>query len=371
MATQPGVVHPDWVARETALRYAVRTMRFIRTATSDWDHSGLADAWYQKQDLPYHGHIGKPPLRIDAEAQQYLESVVRQEQPPEELGEVLLLGEEVAHANWDPHSPGPVSIIRCDPVDGTSPLAHTGQGFASVVTVESRRDSGHPWSHLGGAIVRSDGRAISWSRTSVQEHHVPFEVRGHSPDAELPAITDLGTMPSLASRAIKPEHRQIIAHSGAAVAAQSKKRRQELLRRYGSLINEAEYFDFQGGNPTAWPLCEGLLGWTIELNPTTIHDSIYLWPFKHLGGTVVDEYGNAMDILSLIEEHAGPEALEKAVPPYISYIYEESLEFIMSRRSGLALGSPTDKSPSSWMRTRPANQPSKPSAAMLKRTIRL
>jgi hypothetical protein len=333
VATVPGVVHRDWVARETALLYAARTMRFVRSETADWDHADFAGAWFQKQEFPYHGHMGKPPLVIDARAQQYLENIVRQEPQPPELGEVLLLGEEVAHADWDPHRPGRVSIIRCDPVDGTSPLAHTGQGFASVVTVESRRDSGQPWKHLGGAIVRSDGRALSWSRSSVQEHHVTLDVRVHPSAAEPPPITDIGTMPSLVSRDIDRRHRKLIAESGAAVAAQSKRRRQELLLQYASLINEAEYFDFQGGNPTAWALCKGLLGWTIELNSTTIHDSIYLWPFSSLGGRVVDHDGKVINILNLIEDHAGPDALEKAVPPYISFIYEESLEFITSHKA--------------------------------------
>jgi hypothetical protein len=325
--------HRDELARRQALRYAAYTMQFVRSETADWDHADFADAWFQQQQFTYHGHMGKQPLVIDARAQRYLENVVGQEPQAPEFGEVLLLGEEVAQPNWDPNRPGRTTIIRCDPIDGTSPLSHTGQGFASVVTVESRGDSGQSWKHLGGAIVRSDGRTISWSRRTVEEHHVRFDVRISDAAAEPPAITDLDSMPPLVSRDIDELHRKLIALSGAAVAAQSTKRRQDLLTNYSPLVSEAEYFDFQGGNPSAWQLCKGLLGWTIELNWTTIHDSIYLWPFSLLGGRVVDHDGKIMNLRSLIEAHAGPDALEKAVPPYISFVYDDSLEFINSRKS--------------------------------------
>ena len=104
------------------------------------------------------------------------------------------------------------------------------------------------------------------------------------------------------------------------------------MQQYAPLIGAAWYFDFQGGNPSAWQLCKGLMGWTIELNWTTIHDSIYLWPFNLLGGHVVNPGGKAINVLSLIEEHAGPDTIEKAVPPYIAFIYDDSLEFISSHR---------------------------------------
>lgn len=316
----------DEFARRHALRYAAHTMQFIRAKTADWDHADFADAWFQQQPVTYHGHMGKPPLVIDSLAQQYLEKIVRGDPKTHELGEVLVMGEEVAQTDWDPHRPGRITIVRCDPVDGTSPLAHTGQGFASVVTVESRRDSGQPWKHLGGAIVRSDGRALSWSRRSVEEHHV--DLRIDAADTESPRVANLDSIPQFISRDVDETHRKLIAHSGAAVAAQSTKRRQDLLQQYAPLIGEAWYFDFQGGNPSAWQLCKGLLGWTIELNWTTIHDSIYLWPFCLLGGHVVDHGGKAINVLGLIEEHAGPDALEKAVQPYIAFIYDDSLDFI-------------------------------------------
>ena len=333
MDTEPSVGHRDEIARRHALRYAACTMQFIRAETADWDHADFANAWFQQQQVTYHGHMGKPPLVIDSLAQRYLEKIVKEEPQTPELGEILFLGEEVSQADWDPHRPGRVTIIRCDPVDGTSPLAHTGQGFASVVTVESRRDSGQSWKHLGGAIVRSDGRALSWSRRTVEEHHVRFDVRIRVSEKEPPSVTDLGSIPPLLSRDIDEMHRKLIALSGAAVAAQSTKRREDLLQQYASLIGQSWYFDFQGGNPSAWQLCKGLLGWTIELNWTTIHDSIYLWPFSLLGGRIVDHGGKVINILGLIEEHAGPDSLEKAVPPYISFIYDDSLEFINTHRA--------------------------------------
>jgi hypothetical protein len=320
----------DEIARRHALRYAAHTMQFVRAQTAEWDHADFADAWFQQQPSTYHGHMGKPPLIIDGLAQRHLEKAVKSEPLTKELGELIVMGEEVAQADWDPHHPGQVSIIRCDPVDGTSPLAHTGQGFASVITVESRADSGRPWRHQGGAIVRSDGRTLSWSRRSVEEHHVDLSIR--SAEAEHPRITNLGTMPQLMSRDIGEVHRKLIAESGAAVAAQSAKRRQDLMRHFGSLIGAAWYFDFQGGNPSAWQLCKSLIGWTIELNSTTIHDSIYLLAFQQLGGRIVGLDGSRINILDLVEEHAGPDSLEKAVPPYIAYFYDDSLEFVSKHR---------------------------------------
>jgi len=330
---EPGVSHRDEFARQHALRYAACTMQFIRAETADWDHADFTAAWFQQQEVTYHGHMGKPPLVIDSLAQRHLEKVVGKELRGPVLGEVLFLGEEVSQPEWDPHSPGRVTIIRCDPVDGTSPLAHTGQGFATVVTVESRRDSGQPWKHIGGAIVRSDGRALSWSRRTVEEHHVPFDMHVPVPVGDSPIIADLDSLPQLLSRDIDEMHRKIIALSGAAVAAQSAKRRQDLLTHYAPLVADAQFFGFQGGNPSAWELCKGLLGWTIELNWTTIHDSVYLVPFTQLGGRVVDESTHSpLNILNLVEEHAGPDSLEKAVPPYIAYVYADSLEFITSHK---------------------------------------
>ena len=47
---------------------------------------------------------------------------------------------------------------------------------------------------------------------------------------------------------------------------------------------------------------------------------------------MVDHGGKAINVLGLIEEHAGPDALEKAVQPYISFIYDDSLDFINSHK---------------------------------------
>jgi hypothetical protein len=319
----------DETARNKALRCASCTMQYIRYLTNDWDHADFADAWYQHA-LTYHGHPGKPALAIDISAQTYLEKVVSLDQDSPELGKLIVLGEEVSQPEWNPSHPGRVSIIRCDPVDGTSALAHSAEGFASVVTVESRADSGQPWRHLGGAIVRSDGLTVSWSRRKVLAHHVMLDVTA-VPSASLrPVITSYSEIPRLQSVDIDETHRKILANSGAAVTAQSEKRRQQMLTRYSALIAKAEFFDFKAGNPSVWQLCKGLLGWVIEPNPTTIHDSIYLYPFVQVGGQVVDQDYRAIDILRLVEAHAGPESLEKAVPPYIAFVFDESLDFIKS-----------------------------------------
>jgi hypothetical protein len=148
-----------------------------------------------------------------------------------------------------------------------------------------------------------------------------------------PIISEYSGIPRLQSIDIDEDHRKIIAHSGAAVAAQSSKRRQQMFARYSALIAHAEFFDFKAGNPSIWQLCKGLLGWVIEPNRTTIHDSIYLYPFESLGGRVVDHDYRPIDVLRLVEEHAGPEALEKTVPPYIAYIYDDSLDFIKGNTS--------------------------------------
>jgi hypothetical protein len=320
----------DEEARQRALIYAASTMHFVRHETVYWSHTDFTESWIQQQAVTYHSHAGKHPIVIDRLAQRHFETVVAQQPPSPLLGEIIVLGEEASLSDWDPDRTGRVTIIRCDPVDGTSALAHFGEGFASVVTIESRRDSGQPWKHFGGAIVRSDGRTVSWSRRSVFQHHVVLDIRSRLLPTERPPILDLDTLPQLASRDIDEVHRKNLAMSGAAVAAQSSTRRQLLLARYGKLIVAADYFDLRAGSPSAWPLCTGLLGWTIEVNRTTIHDSIHLYPFTALGGRVVDHEYRQLNVLRIIEENAGPEALEKIFPPYIAYSDDDSLELIRS-----------------------------------------
>jgi hypothetical protein len=323
----------DEVARLKALRYAAGTMHHIRYNTLDWDHTDFTEVWFQQQAITYPSHLGKPPILIDLSAQRYLESIVAAEPPDPILGEIVVLGEEVAQPDWNPSRPGRVTIVRCDPVDGTSALAHSDDGYASVVTIESRRDSGQPWKHLAGAIVRNDGNVISWSRRAVMAHHVLLDIRvAPTPEAEL-VITNVGDgpLPRIDSRDIDEVHRKKLTMSGGAVAAQSANRRLNLIHRFSDVLGSAEYFDFKAGNPSAWQLCKGLMGWVIEPNWTTIHDSIYLWPFSYLGGHVVDHNHEPLDVLGLIEEHAGPDALAKAVPPYIGYVYEDSLAYLSGR----------------------------------------
>jgi hypothetical protein len=320
----------DELAREHALRYAACTMCFIRSATVDWDYVDFTEAPFRQQLVTYHSHPGKPPMFIDAWAQHHFEATVQEQRPAPKFGDVLILGEEASHRDWDPSRPGATTIFRCDPVDGTSALAHSGEGFATVVTVEYRRDSGHDWRHLGGAIVRGDGRSVSWSRSSVIADDLLFDLNREPNPTDRPNLTGNRGIPPFASRNIDPMHRRFWARSGAAVAAQSAKRRELLWARYAQLILEAEYFDNKAGCPSVWPLCHGLLGFVIEPNSTTIHDSVYLWPFVLLGGHVVDHNYQPVNVLDLIEEHAGPESMEKVFPPHIAYVHEESLEFIKS-----------------------------------------
>ena len=161
-------VERDELARTTALTYAASIMHFVRGKTVQFDRVEGAGEWRQQQLVTYHGHPGKPPLNIDSAAQHRFLEVVQQQPPSENggegLGDLLILGEEATVAGWDPDQPGRTTILRADPIDGTSSLAHCGDGFASVITVESRRQPGSEWKHLGGAIVRSDGLTISWSR---------------------------------------------------------------------------------------------------------------------------------------------------------------------------------------------------------------
>jgi hypothetical protein len=325
----------DEEARQTALNLAAGTMHFVRRQTLQWSHTDFADSVFQQQSVTYHGHLGKSPIVIDMMAQRYFEQMVARNPPnPELLGKIVLLGEEASLTDWDPNYPGRVTIFRCDPIDGTSSLAHLGDGFTTVVTVESRGDAGRPWKHYGGAIVRSDGSTVSWSRRSVLAHHVAIDLSTDLELGESPATLDLDALPQLATRDVDEVFRKNHAKSGAAVAAQSQKRRDSLLGRFQRLILEAEFFDFRAGTAACWPLCTGLLGWVVEINPTTIHDSVHLYPFSALGGRVVDLDFAPLDVLRLIEGNAGPESLEKVFPPYIAYVDADSLEFIRGHTDG-------------------------------------
>ncbi len=318
----------DEQARAAALKYAATVMHYVRRETAAWNFTDATESW-MKQTVTYHGHLGKPPKRIDQLAQVRLEEAFKLDPPSPLLGTAMLLGEEAQIPAWDPSQTGRSTIFRADPIDGTAALVHSGDGFSTVITVESRRDAGQPWKHFGGAIVRSDGLALSWSRRATYGHSVQLDTSQEFGLDEGVDLADLGSLPPLPSRDIDEVMRRNIARSGAAVAAQSSLRRESLLANYGRLIAAAEYFDFRAGSPAAWPLCMGMLGWVIEPNATTIHDSIHLYPYSILlGGHVVDLQRRPINVAKTIEDHAGPESLEKVFPPYVAYFDAESLDFV-------------------------------------------
>lgn len=338
---QEGAAHAapskrDETAREWALRYAASTMHFVRRQTVEIDYIESATVWFKKQAITYHGHLGKPPLEVDAAAQARFEALVRDQPPPdgdEDLGSILIMGEEATPAaGWNPHTPGRVSIFRADPIDGTSSLAHCGDGFASVVTVDSVAQAGQPWRHLAGAIVRSDGLTISWSRSAVLAHHVVLDMRPLS-SLERPRVLDYGVVPPFATRDVDEVIRADISASGATVAAHSAKRRDALRTKFPDLQVVSNHLDYRAGTTAAWQLCKGMLGFIVELNMTTIHDSAHLYPFYFLGGQVVTHDFEPVHVLELMQEHAGPDALEKVVPPYIAYSDVRSLDLVKKAMS--------------------------------------
>jgi hypothetical protein len=216
-------------------------------------------------------------------------------------------------------------------VDGTQVLSHSGDGFSTVVTMESRKNSHSPWRHYCGAIVRSDGCAISWTRSAVYTHFVVLDPR-HRPAAEhVPDILDLGMLPPFANRVLSEQRRLDVAGAGACVAAASPARREAVMRNFGHLVTHAPYFDLRAGTPAGWALCTGLLGWLLEPSQTTIHDSIHLFPFTLLGGRVFTTGFEHIDARELFEQHAGPGEAEKIIPPYIACVFDESVDLIRGR----------------------------------------
>jgi hypothetical protein len=320
----------DERARRAALAYAACTIHFVRVETVDWSFTDFGLSPLRPQVLVVPGHLGRPPIDIDRRAQQRFEQVVAARPLDKEFGQVITLGEEAGVPNWDPQGPGTATIIRCDPIDGTSALAHSAGGFSTVVTIEWRAGPSQRWRHYGGAIVRGDGLAISWSRRSVYAHSVLLNHRERLEPNERPKIYDLGIVPPLVSRDISEEQSAKLARSGAAVAAQSSERRRALMQAFPCLLADAEYFDLLAGTPSVWPLTKGMLGFVVEISHTTIHDSIHLFPFIELGGHVVDHHFHRINVKSLIEENAGPEAPAKVFPPYIAYVDDEALEFVKS-----------------------------------------
>jgi hypothetical protein len=321
-------------ARQAALNYAACTMHFIRCETADWSFTDFTTSPLKPQALAAPDHAGRPPIDIDRRAQQRFERVVEVQERSPAFGQIIKLGEEAGVPNWDPDETGPATIVRCDPVDGTSALAHSADGFASVVTLEWRSGAGQPWKHYGGAIVRSDGLAISWSRSKVMAHQVVIDVNQRLTPQERPQVNELDIVPPLTSRDISDEHRRKLARSGAAVAAQSPERRVALLSTYPRLVTESDYFDFKAGTPVIWPLSMGMLGFVVELRRTTIHDSIFLFPFMELNGKVVDHDLRPIDVKRVIEANAGPEAMQKVFPPYFAYTDDEALDFIKACIAG-------------------------------------
>lgn len=331
LMTPPASPKRDEIAREWALTYAASTMHFIRRHTVEIDYIESTTGWLKRQDIAHRGHLGKPPLEVDRAAQVRFETLVQDQPPPsgdENLGSVLLMGEEATPAaGWNSQKPGRVSIFRADPIDGTSSLAHCGDGFATVITVDTRAQPGQPWRHLAGAIVRSDGLTISWSRSVVMSHHVVLDMRPLSTH-DRPHILTYGAVPPFATRDVDEWIREDVAASGATVAAHSAKRREALREKFPDLQVVSYHLDYRAGTTAAWQLCKGMLGFIVELNMTTIHDSAHLYPFYFLGGQVVTHDFEPVHILDLMQEHAGPDALEKVIPPYIAYGDRKSLDIV-------------------------------------------
>lgn len=323
------------MARALALTYAASTMHFVRRKTVEIDYIEAAQAWLKQQEVSSPTHLGKPPLEVDAAAQAWFENL-RNDQPPasgdDNFGSIIVLGEEAAPpAMWSSQKPGRTTILRIDPIDGTSSLSHCGDGFSSVVTIESRAQPAQPWRHLGGAIVRSDGLTLSWSRSSVNSHHVVLDMAPLT-TRDRPTVIDYGPIPPFATRDVDDVIRQDVASSGASVAAHSPQRREALRSSFPNLQTVTRHLDYRAGTTAAWQLCKGMLGFIIELNTTTIHDSAHLYPFYFLGGQVVTHDYEPIQILDLIQEHAGPEAPPQVIPPYIAFSDTNSLNVVKRAR---------------------------------------
>jgi hypothetical protein len=320
----------DELARSVALVYAAATMHFVRRQTVQFDRIDASSEWRQ-HIVTYHGHLGSTPRNIDAAAQEHFMEVVSRQPPPSDgivgLGNVVILGEEASVQAWDPERPGRSTIIRTDPIDGTSTLAHCGDGFSSVVTLESRRQPGADWKHLGGAIVRSDGLTVSWSRQQVRAHHVVLSMTPLDP-ARRPEIVDLGPIPPFAAVEVEKCVQRDVASSGASVAAHSAERRKELRDKFPNLHIMANHLDYRAGTTSAWQLCNGMLGFVIELYDTTLHDSAHLLPLYLLGGEVVTHDYSPIRVLDLMQQNADPRSMERVVPPYIAFSDKASLELV-------------------------------------------
>jgi hypothetical protein len=326
-----GAYRIDDIARPSALTYAAATMHFVKHQSilaAFGSHDDFSESPLRRQTSAWEGHLGAPPLVLDAEAQRHFDEVVAHREWDPLLGTRVVVGEEVPAVVLDGMGEGRLTLVRCDPVDGTQVLSHSGDGFSTVVTMESRKNPHSPWRHYCGAIVRSDGCAISWTRSAVYMHFVVLDPR-HRPTVDhVPDILDLGMLPPFANRVLSEQRRLDVAGAGACVAAASPARREAVLERFGHLVTGAPYFDLRAGTPAGWALCTGLLGWLLEPSRTTIHDSIHLFPFTLLGGRVFTTDFERIDARQLFEDHAGPGETEKIIPPYVACVFDESMQLI-------------------------------------------
>jgi hypothetical protein len=329
-----GAYRIDDIARPLALTYAAATMHFVKHQSilaAFGSHDDFSESPLRRQPSAWQGHLGAPPLVLDTEAQRYFEDVVAQREWDPLLGTRLIIGEEVAAPDAGEVGDGRVTLVRCDPVDGTQILSHSGDGFSTVVTMESRKNAHSPWRHYCGAIVRSDGCAISWTRSAVYTHFIVLDPRHRPTPDHVPDVLDLGMLPPFANRVLSEQRRLDVAGAGACVAAASPLRRAAVVREFGQLVTGAPYFDLRAGTPAGWALCTGLLGWLLEPSQTTIHDSIHLFPFTLLGGRVFTTRFERVDVRQLFEDHAGPGAPEKIIPPYVACVFDESVDLIRDR----------------------------------------
>jgi hypothetical protein len=153
--------------------------------------------------------------------------------------------------------------------------------------------------------------------------------------AQRPEVLDFGPIPPFAAvevDAVEVDEvvRHAVATSGASVAAHSAKRREALREKFPDLQVVANHLDYRAGTTSAWQLCNGMLGFVVELNSTTIHDSAHLYPFYLLGGQVVTHDYEPIHVIELIQDHADPRNMEKVIPPYIAFHDRESLDVVKS-----------------------------------------
>ncbi|MEI2647430.1 MAG: hypothetical protein V9G15_00005 [Dermatophilaceae bacterium] len=260
-------------------------------------------------------HAGDPARLIDAAAHEAVRDALNVRFSASEV-----LGKRVEHFHVIGEEGGIQTqilragtlIARTDPLDGTTNAVNTLSGFACVVSIDFLKNSQGPIRHLAGAIMGGDFD-LSWTNRSPRAASNPMKYQR----LEGQVFVRSNRLGMGWQRLNVEEDRR--STSVASVAA-SLKRFTAFERVRQQVFSHGGIVYHLAGNPLWAGLLMGQVGFVVETQKVTLHDSVFLIPHSLLGGIVEREDGSPLHYLEVYEQNASRfDPREKVIPPYVAF----------------------------------------------------